>query len=276
MLGLGLSPVSAALRRRRFHPADLFAGGVQGVLLDPSNLSTLFQDAAGTSPAASAGDPVKLVLERSQGLARGAELWAGGAAYLTGSGFTDNGDGSYTHTGNSSGSVRIAGVFTAGTWIEVAAEVSGGSFAVRAGDSGGSFNYFTATASGTFFLKVESLLSDNDLRFVTTDDNATISGISVKVIKGHHVAAPSDAARPTLQASGSLADDAVDDALIVPLTGTYSAYIAAGSSLTAAEAVAMAADYNVLRDDLIGAVVVPDPLSAAQQQQLANYWRVAL
>ncbi|KIC15013.1 hypothetical protein [Leisingera sp. ANG-Vp] len=259
-----------------FSPAEFFAGGVQGAWLEASDLATLFQDWVGTSPAVSIGDPVRLVLDKSQGLARAAELWNDEASYLTGSGFIDNGNGGYTHTGTSSGSVRVAGVFNEGGWIEVSAVISGGSFAVRVGDSGGSFNYHTASASGTFFLKVESLSSDNDLRFVTSDDGATISNIRARVIAGNHLTAPSDAARPTIKANGRLTDDAGDEALILPVAGIHSAYIAAGALLIADENVAMAADYDVLRGDLIGVVVLPAPLSIAKKQQLADYWGVSL
>ncbi|WP_027714898.1 hypothetical protein [Desulfuromonas sp. TF] len=45
-------------------PLSLFASGEQGVWYDPSDLSTLFQDAAGTTPAG-VGDPVGLMLDKS-------------------------------------------------------------------------------------------------------------------------------------------------------------------------------------------------------------------
>ena len=48
-----------------FSPLDLFADGKQGVWYDPSDKSTLFQDAAGTIPVTTAGDPVGLMLDRS-------------------------------------------------------------------------------------------------------------------------------------------------------------------------------------------------------------------
>lgn len=43
----------------------LFANGEQGVWYDPSDLSTLFQDATGTTPVTSDGDPVGLMLDKS-------------------------------------------------------------------------------------------------------------------------------------------------------------------------------------------------------------------
>ncbi|MGB3830909.1 MAG: LamG-like jellyroll fold domain-containing protein [Mesorhizobium sp.] len=46
-------------------PASLFANGEQGLWLDPSDLSTLFQDDAGTTPVTSDGDPDGLTLDKS-------------------------------------------------------------------------------------------------------------------------------------------------------------------------------------------------------------------
>ena len=43
----------------------LFAGGKQGVWYDPSDKSTLFQDAAGTVPVTKDGDPVALMRDKS-------------------------------------------------------------------------------------------------------------------------------------------------------------------------------------------------------------------
>lgn len=46
-------------------PLNLFANGEQGAWYDPSDLSTLFQDAAGTTPVTADGDPVGLMLDKS-------------------------------------------------------------------------------------------------------------------------------------------------------------------------------------------------------------------
>ena len=49
----------------RFNPATLFGGVLPGTFYDPSDLSTLFQDAAGTIPVTSIGDPVGRILDKS-------------------------------------------------------------------------------------------------------------------------------------------------------------------------------------------------------------------
>ena len=46
-------------------PRSLFSAGEQGIWLDPSDFSTLFQDAAGTTPVTAQGQPVGLALDKS-------------------------------------------------------------------------------------------------------------------------------------------------------------------------------------------------------------------
>lgn len=64
--------------RRLFSPASLFTAGEQGVWYDPSNFSTMFQDAAGTTPATAVEQPVGLILDKSKGLVLGPELVTNG------------------------------------------------------------------------------------------------------------------------------------------------------------------------------------------------------
>ena len=46
-------------------PRSLFASGEQGIWLDPSDFSTLFQDAAGTTPVTTLAQPVGLIRDKS-------------------------------------------------------------------------------------------------------------------------------------------------------------------------------------------------------------------
>lgn len=48
-----------------FDPASLFASGEDGLFYDPSDLSTLFQDVAGSTAVTSDGDPVARVNDKS-------------------------------------------------------------------------------------------------------------------------------------------------------------------------------------------------------------------
>jgi len=83
----------------RFSPRRLFRSGEAGVWFDPSDLSTLFQDAAGTTPVTAAGQPVGLILDKSgnasnasQGTAAARPTYqidAGGRPYLAFDGVDD-------------------------------------------------------------------------------------------------------------------------------------------------------------------------------------------
>lgn len=60
---VGLSLTRAALPM--WSPRSLFAAGEQGAWYDPSDLSTLYQDAAGTTPVTAVGQPVGLLKDKS-------------------------------------------------------------------------------------------------------------------------------------------------------------------------------------------------------------------
>ena len=62
-----LRPVTRAVSDtiRGFNPRSLFASGEQGIWLDPSDFSTMFQDAAGTTPVTAVGQPVGKILDKS-------------------------------------------------------------------------------------------------------------------------------------------------------------------------------------------------------------------
>lgn len=65
--------------KRPFTPSELFRGGlIDGAWFDPSDLSTLYQDAAGTIPVTAVGRPVGLMLDKSRGMMLGPELVSNG------------------------------------------------------------------------------------------------------------------------------------------------------------------------------------------------------
>jgi hypothetical protein len=57
-----LSKLMGCCVKRPFIPSELFSGGlIDGAWFDPSDLSTLFQDAAGTTPVTAVEQPVGLM-----------------------------------------------------------------------------------------------------------------------------------------------------------------------------------------------------------------------
>lgn len=61
---LGIS-ISLTGQSGGFSPASLFSAGQIGGWYDPSDLNTLFQDSAGTTPVTAAGQPVGRILDKS-------------------------------------------------------------------------------------------------------------------------------------------------------------------------------------------------------------------
>jgi len=72
------NPVRSVLTSRAFTPAALFSQGQQGLWHDPSDLTTLFRDSAGSDPVTADGDPVGLMLDKHLGLELGPELVTNG------------------------------------------------------------------------------------------------------------------------------------------------------------------------------------------------------
>ena len=90
LCGMGIGRLGlVAASRNAFNPLSLFAAGEPGAWYDPSDLSTLFQDSAGTVPVTAVEQPVGLILDKARPIVtNGAERmnvlpseaanWAGG------------------------------------------------------------------------------------------------------------------------------------------------------------------------------------------------------
>ena len=63
--GPGVFIASTAGQTASFSPAQLFTGSTNGVWYDPSDMTTLYQDAAGTTPVTAVEQPVGLMLDKS-------------------------------------------------------------------------------------------------------------------------------------------------------------------------------------------------------------------
>ena len=73
-----LRTIILAIREAWSPTTALFGNGEVGVFYDPSDFSTLYQDAAGTTPVTAVEQPVGLMLDKSRGLVLGAELVTNG------------------------------------------------------------------------------------------------------------------------------------------------------------------------------------------------------
>ena len=217
-LACRLSAVSRA-SRRPFSPASLFSSGEQGVWYDPSDFSTMFQDADGTTPVTAVGQPVGLILDKSKGLVLGPELVAqpinfnanwiattGGTPVASGSSFTTSSIGGFWINALTPGKtykVTINGTTTAASGVTLRQTDTTTTSQIRAGFGPA---VFTAQFGFThFYVRNESA------------GTTTVTSISVRELPGNHATQATVTKRPILKIDGNgkyyLKFDGVDDAL---------------------------------------------------------------
>lgn len=97
--------------RKVFSPKDLFANGEQGVWYDPSDLTTRYQDAAGTTPVTAVEQPVGLILDKRD------------TAYST---YFDGSGDRLTIPINSAGIQFGSGDFTVEAWVYLISNTTSG------------------------------------------------------------------------------------------------------------------------------------------------------
>lgn len=191
----------AALKRA------LFGNNEQGALYDLYDRSTLFQDAAGTTPWTTLGQPLGLQRDKSKGLVRSANLvtngdfasatgWTAGAGWAIGSGVA-------TATASSADlSTDIGAV--ANRWYVVTFTVTrtAGSLTVIA--SGTATTTPTISASGTYTLYILASGAGSTLIFRGSGFSGTIDNVSAVYEQGNHRYQTTSASRPTIEARVNL------------------------------------------------------------------------
>lgn len=186
----GIFPIAAATSV--FSPLDLFSSGSQGIWLDPSDLSTMFQGSIGTVPVASPGDPVGLRFDKSKGLEFGPDIITNGdfatdTDWSLGTGWSIGG-GVASATAAASGQLilQVQTEYVTGRWYAVTftiVSVSAGGFSCRfAGVTGA-----TRSTTGTFtdYFLYTGGTQNAGVRTVGTT-TGTIDNIIVKELPGNH------------------------------------------------------------------------------------------
>jgi len=242
MLGLGVARV-------RRSPRGLFTAGEQGVWYDPSDFSTLFQDAAGTIPVTAVEQPVGLMLDKSKGLVLGAELvtngdfssgttgWAAYNAVISVTGGVLKVDDSAGAGSNSSAVQQLTGLVAGKTYklqFNVVSVVGAWSigFASSATGTGITFPLLAKTATGANQL-VFTYGGTHNFLFVEVDGNGVteFDNISVRELPGNHASQSTATSRPVLKqdANGKyfLLFDGIDDGMV-----TASIDFSAGDKMT--------------------------------------------
>lgn len=202
---------------RPFTPLSLFAAGEVGAWYDPSDLTSMFQDSAGTTAAALEA-PVGLMLDKSKGLAVGAELVTNGdfSSGATGwaainAGILSVNSGVITVTNNvtafggfSQAITTVSGKtyclqlqYTKGTAsgcaINIGTTAGGGTLGQAIATVSGSVTYYFRASGTTTYI---SPLNNSSTNGVTS----SFDNISVKEIAGNHASQSTSASRPVLSA----------------------------------------------------------------------------
>jgi hypothetical protein len=204
--------------------SELFGAGEQGAWYDPSDFSTMWQDAAGDTPVTASGDPVGLILDKSRsGPSMGSnQITNGGfgadSDWTKGTGWTI-GSGVATKAAGSASVLSQAQTMTAGRYYIVTYTITRTAGSITPQFAGGSTVSGTArSTSGTFTDIMTAVSGNNTVQFSADASFAgTVDDVSVKVLSaGNHAYQVSSAARPTLTVSSGLTGlvfDGTDDFL---------------------------------------------------------------
>lgn len=186
--------------------AGLWRNGEQGVWYDSSDLSTMYQDASGTTPVymPGQGQPdcwIGLQLDKRRGLKRGPEMLsngdfaAGGASWgVSGADAThivtfENGAMRYqSDTTSPQLSVAQGSRLTVGAWYEVVVTVSAWVSGALKSDSlsGVGAAPVVGSAVGTFRFIGRAIVSTFSLTRNAANTDLTIDSISVRELPGNH------------------------------------------------------------------------------------------
>ena len=205
-LGIAISLTARLLSTAS--PAALFAAGEVGVWYDPSDLTTLFQDSAGTTPVTAAGQPVGLMLDKSKSLALGSELVSNGdfsngltGWLLIGVGNTTVVSGGVAQiSGTSSVGLRAANIMTIGNTYRISLRIrrtSGSAIAFYTPNIAPNPTLTTEWQTVTYYAAATDTKFEVGISGVSTGTVVEVDDISVKLLAGNHATQATAAQRPT-------------------------------------------------------------------------------
>jgi len=235
-IGLGLS-LTGLRGGAAFTPASLFASGDAGAWYDGSDLATLFQDTAGTTPVTTANQSVGLALDKSKGLALGPRLETNGtfdtaSDWTLGAGWTISG-GVLAYDGTDAPNIvhqpSTALISPAFYRVDISVSLSQGALLVRP-QYNTSAGQVQIEASGDYSIILQGkaagglgfLAGNFGGRFVGTIDN-----ISARILPGSHSTQGTGSFQGKYQTGPQrLAFDGIDDRLLSTLNPAASGSIA--------------------------------------------------
>lgn len=227
-----------------------------GALFDPSDMTTLYQDAAGTTPVTALEQPVGLMLDKSQGLMLGPELvnngtfdsgtegWWSGTGYAATITATD-GVCSFTSV-NSGARIRPQGITTSiGAMYTVTITILSLATTVTVrpstdstqGLSGTSLGDLNINSAGTYTFMFKARTTTTYLWVINNGAIGTVvslDNISVRELYGYHATQSITASRPTLSARKNilLATEALATQSVTTLAAQYTLSFTGTGSVT--------------------------------------------
>ena len=208
---------------------SLFSNGEQGFAYDPNDLTTLFQDAAGTVPVTDVGQPVGLMLDKSKGLALGVERLTNGNFANGKTGWADpNGwwsivNGRAYHPESSAyNEFKQSFASVANKFVKVSFDVQVVKGIAVIGLSAANVSALTFGV-GTHTVTMYALPSATSVFFASRVSGYTsefyIDNVSVKELAGNHAYQTTSASRPILRRNATtgayyLEFDGTDDFLV--------------------------------------------------------------
>lgn len=270
---------------------SLFSFGEQGFAYDPNDLTTLYQDAAGTIPVTAAGQPVGLMLDKSKGLSLGSECFN---YALNGILDGDGSLGAYTaatrtlsNSAASTSNARPIFNFTFNNWgagkryIVKGSILSGRNkiFAIRFGTSVG-FTLIPVGADGSFYAVSEAPNNLLSIIYKLGEVGDIVLGdISVKELAGNHAYQTQSAMRPLLVANPQRLDyDTADDKLTTTLPAQLTGCTVirsvpnAGTQILTGQTIPAPYNDNI---DNCGLIVINRALTASETSQITKLFNKA-
>ena len=292
-------PGPFARRRGRgaaFDYASLFANGEQGVVLISKDMATRYQDATGITPVTAAGDPVGLMLDKSEGLARGLELVTNGTFDDGLSGWETEiiGDGTVTLV---DGGVELSGTdsdnrailkqegltdqLVDGRFYEVSFDVLSISGEIQAGigfDVGSNLTIDLDTSSEGNRRGIFQYNGGNRFiwfRTTFSGSTAVIGNVTIREIKGNHAVQEDAAKRPEYRNNPPhLLRDGLDDSLdwTAPAGAYTVARVNAAGAVTIETEQALDDATDIFHEDTVaGYVAIDRELTAGETSDLTAY-----
>jgi hypothetical protein len=262
----------------RWNPRSLFRAGEQGAWYDPSDLSSMYQESTGVTPAV-VGQPVGLLLDKRYGLVRGAELVTNGTFDADVSGWTVGTGLTATWSAGVAQLARNGAINSAAAFARSFTTTVGRLYTLTFTSTNASVAYSVHTGPviapitaglGTFTVSFIAVATSHTVNFWPSSDLTTcyLDNISVREIPGNHAIQATAASRPTLlqDASGLyyLSFDGVDDSLAtsaIDFTATDKMTVWAGAYKASDAVIGMLAELSAGAEANAGAWRITAPNS---------------